>query len=138
MLINCIKFDYINNVFTLFVSTKTYFTFTLLTILTHTAFISAIIVVVVTAKVGQALTAIDKQKSYFVGKLCVTFTSSLKYICKWNISHILSCCTYVPQIWTVVKLVRKSTCIDTYIQIRRLIFLSMETLLNLFTTIWKY
>ena len=37
-----------------------------LTKLTHTAIISAIIVVVVTAKVAQALTAIDKQKSYFL------------------------------------------------------------------------
>ena len=47
------------------VSTKTYFTFNLLTKLTHTAFISAIIVVVVTAIVVRVLTAIDKQKVTF-------------------------------------------------------------------------
>ena len=43
------------------VSTKTYFIFNLLTKLTYTAFISGIIVEVVTAKVAQALTAIDNQ-----------------------------------------------------------------------------
>ena len=37
--------------------------------LTHTAIISAIIVVVVTAKVTQALTAIDIQKSYSLGEM---------------------------------------------------------------------
>ena len=50
-----------------FVSTKTYFTFNLLRKLTHTSIISAIIVVIVTAIVSQALTAIDKQKDYFLG-----------------------------------------------------------------------
>ena len=99
----------------MFVSTKTYFMFNKLTNLTHTGVIVAIIVVVVTAIVAQALTAIDKQKSYFLEEMCVTFTSSLKYIYKWNISRIISCCTYVPQNWEVVKLVRKSTCIETYI-----------------------
>ena len=63
------QIDYINNVFTLFVSTKTYFMFNKLTNLTHTGVIVAIIVVVVTAIVAQALNAIDKQKNYFLGEL---------------------------------------------------------------------
>ena len=69
MLINCIKFDYIDNIFTLFVSTKTYFVFNKLTKLTHTGVTVAIKVVVVTAIVAKALTAIDKQKSYFLGEM---------------------------------------------------------------------
>ena len=99
----------------MFVSTKTYFMFNKLTKLTHTGVTVAIKVVVVTANVAKALTAIDKQKTYFLGEMCVTFTSSLKYIYKWNISRIFSCCTYVSQYWEVVKLVRKSTCMETYI-----------------------
>ena len=82
------QIDYINNIFTLFVSTKTYIMFNLFTKLTHTAFISAIIVVVVTAIVVQALTAVDKQKSYFLGEMCVTFTYSLKYIEMEYFMHI--------------------------------------------------